>query len=861
MLKKLTIKNRILLGFGILIFITFFVALVAFNSTSTASNGFNDYRNIARTTNIIGRIQANILKLRMNAKNFQIDSNKQYLDEYKKIVTLLKALINEGINEITAHEEKRELKLVEKGLNEYISNFKKIIDYREKRDNYLYKVLGIHGPLMEKITTDILKFVDLKNTDATTFHSALVLKHLLLARLYKSHFLDKNDKTAVNQVHKEFRKMQIQLDILARSLKDSKLIKMQNNIRKSKNIYLETFNSLVELIENRNSIKKNILDRIGPEIATSIQTMKRSVKDRQDTLGPALQSSNVMTIQIIAIIGIAALFIGLFFSTIITLSITKPIASITKTALALSKGNVNLSIDLDSKDEIGLLAKSFKRIVNSQKEKADAAEKIADGDYGISVSVLSENDLLGKSMTSMRDALKKREEDLKEINLELEDRVKSRTKALAKSNSELEGRNKYISDSIDYAQKIQSSILPSETYFKQIFPNYFLIFKPKDIVSGDFYWVSQVGDIKIVAAVDCTGHGVPGALMSMIGNTLLNEIVNLSKITNPAEILNKLNTRVIEDLHKDINQGTYDGMDATICVIDEKNKTLEYSGAYRPLNYFKDGNFFEIKGDRKSIGDIKKGRINFTTKKIELNESVILYLYSDGYVDQHNEQNNKFGSKRFKKLLSNIHTSSIDKQKGILLDELKSHKGNEIQRDDITILGIKPILPANGLDEVLFNFDGEFTYSKIIEISEEVKNKLEGKFDNKIVRTIHFCGNELIQNIGFYSEEKNKSGIGSYSIVFNQSQNSITLLSSNLSTNNSIKDFTNRLDNYNSLNLDELKLLYKEKLKSESHKGSKGAGIGLIQILRKTKNKIDYIAKIENSTLSLIALKIKITIT
>ena len=270
--------------------------------------------------------------------------------------------------------------------------------------------------------------------------------------------------------------------------------------------------------------------------------------------------------------------------------------------------------------------------------------------------------------------------DIKEANIKIHSQ-----------NLEISERNKYISDSINYAKRIQSSILPSDDYFKKLFPNYFLIFKPKDVVSGDFYWVNKVGSKKIVAAIDCTGHGVPGALMSMVGNTILNEIVTFGNITDPATILNKLNKRIIKELNKDVNQQTYDGMDVAICVIDEENKIMEYAGAYRPLNYFKDNEFFEIKGDRKSIGDIKKESVQYTTKSIELNESVIIYLYSDGYVDQHNEKNKKFGSKRLKKLLARIHTNNILEQQEILLTELETHKGNEVQRDDITILGIKPI--------------------------------------------------------------------------------------------------------------------------------------------------------------------------
>jgi serine phosphatase RsbU (regulator of sigma subunit)/HAMP domain-containing protein len=428
-------------------------------------------------------------------------------------------------------------------------------------------------------------------------------------------------------------------------------------------------------------------------------------------------------------------------------------------------------------------------------------------------------------------------------------------------NLEISARNKYISDSINYAKRIQSSILPSEKYFEDLFPNYFLMFRPKDVVSGDFYWVSQVGNKKVVAAVDCTGHGVPGALMSMIGNTLLNEIVIFGGTTNPAEILNILNQRIIEELNKDVNQTTYDGMDIAICVIDDEKRILEYSGAYRPLSYFKDGNYYEVKGDRKSIGDVKKEKIKYSTKTIGLNESVIFYLYSDGYVDQHNSINKKFGSKQFKELLEKIYTSNLEEQKEILVGQLENHKGSEIQRDDVTILGIKPIVDSKNVsNEIIFNYSGEFSHSKIIELSEKIEKIMLDKFNKKIARTINFCGNELMQNINFYSEEKLISGIGQYSIEYEQSQNWIVLISKNISTPEKINKFIERIDKYNSLNKDELKVLYKEKLKSETHVGSKGGGIGVLQILRKTKNKINYIVNKKNDNLSLITLKIYVSL-
>jgi len=428
-------------------------------------------------------------------------------------------------------------------------------------------------------------------------------------------------------------------------------------------------------------------------------------------------------------------------------------------------------------------------------------------------------------------------------------------------NIEISTRNKYISDSINYAKRIQNSILPSQIYIENVFSEFFLIYKPKDIVSGDFYWVNQIGNKKIVALVDCTGHGVPGALMSMIGNTLLNEIIVFGKTINPAEILDKLNIRIIEELNKSENKTAYDGMDVAICVIDEKNKTLDYSGAYRTLTYFKDGKCFELKGDKKSIGEVKKEDIKYSTKTIMLNESVILYLYSDGYVDQNNNQNKKIGSKYFKELLIKINSKNLSEQKDVLLKELEIHKGDEVQRDDITILGIKPIASTNK-NETFFNYSGSFEHSKILEMGNIIVKKAEGLFEPKVVKLLYFCSNELMQNIEFYSAQRNSNeiGIGKYSITLLESTNVIILISENSIEKTNIDSIQNRIEKYNSLNEDELKAFYKEKLKSEPDENSKGAGIGLIQILRKTKNKIDYILKSENDNLSILQIKIKIDI-
>ena len=429
---------------------------------------------------------------------------------------------------------------------------------------------------------------------------------------------------------------------------------------------------------------------------------------------------------------------------------------------------------------------------------------------------------------------------------------------IQKQNLEIRTRNKHISDNINYAQRIQESILPTEEQLSSFFPEYFLLYMPKDIVSGDFYWVNKIGSKKIIAVVDCTGHGVSGALMSMIGNTVLNEIITLKKITDPAVILTRMNKKIIYELNKNVNNQTYDGMDIALCVIDEINNTLEFAGAYRPLLYFKDNTLFEIKGTRKSIGDIKKNNVEFVSHKIDLNESVIFYLFSDGYEDQNNSQNKKFGSSKLKETLKAIRLLPLKEQRKILFDKFKAFQGDEIQRDDITIIGIKPLSSIQEQYENIIEYRGQFSHKTIFNIGENIKEKLSQRLSPRIVKTIYFCAMELMQNIGFYAVEQKTSGIGKFNIKHFSKQNFILLETSNRIKQNELNVLINRLDNLNSLTTEELKELYKKMLKSQLSPNHNSGGVGLIQIIRKTKNKIDYTITNESHHISTITLKVKI---
>lgn len=267
----------------------------------------------------------------------------------------------------------------------------------------------------------------------------------------------------------------------------------------------------------------------------------------------------------------------------------------------------------------------------------------------------------------------------------LELQVEQRTK-------ELKEKNEKMTDSLRYAETIQKAILPTEAELKESLPEVFTVYKPLDIVSGDFYWFKHLGDVVHIAVADCTGHGVPGAFMSMIGSSLLSDMVQQNRTLKPCETLELLNEKIRTSLSQQDNRNS-DGMDVCFCKINLKTHQVWFSGAKRPLYITKtDGTFKEIKGDRKSIGGREREKDNakeFTTTEIQLESGDMIYLTSDGYVDQPNKEGKKIGSLQLQDLLKNIGALPAQKQKQELTDMLAVHQGDTKQRDDIAIMGIR----------------------------------------------------------------------------------------------------------------------------------------------------------------------------
>ena len=256
---------------------------------------------------------------------------------------------------------------------------------------------------------------------------------------------------------------------------------------------------------------------------------------------------------------------------------------------------------------------------------------------------------------------------------------------------EIQHQSRKITESIRYAKRIQSAILPNNALIHRALPDSFILYKPRDVVSGDFPWFVQVKNEIYMAAVDCTGHGVPGALLSLVGYFLLNDIVRSRKVTNPGKILDLLDEGVSTTLRPDDDAGTKDGMDICLCKINREQRIVEYAGAHRPLYIVRGGELTEIKGNRFPIGGgIFKNQTSFSSNHIELNQGDSIYFCSDGYSDQFGgPDGRKFGTKRLREMIAAVHTMPMKQAAAAFEDAWESWKGNQKQTDDVLLIGIK----------------------------------------------------------------------------------------------------------------------------------------------------------------------------
>jgi serine phosphatase RsbU (regulator of sigma subunit)/HAMP domain-containing protein len=419
--------------------------------------------------------------------------------------------------------------------------------------------------------------------------------------------------------------------------------------------------------------------------------IERQNRDSKRINNDMLVSFRTLT-MIVNGLGVALLIGGLLIAMFTVRSIVRPISYLKRILISMGKGVLPDEKIKNRNDEIGEMSLALNDLVDGLRSTTDFAKEVGSGNFASEYNPLSDEDTLGHALLKMRSELDENERFL-------ESKVVERTEEVVKQKEEIESKNeilevlyKQVTDSIRYAKRIQEAILPPQSILRIVLPNSFILYKPKDIVSGDFYWVEQKNGKTLFSAVDCTGHGVPGAFMSIVAYNILKYVVNNNNESQPARILDALNIGVSETLHQSTSETqSRDGMDLALCSIDFHKKELQYAGAYNSLYLIRNGKLLEYKADKFPIG-----YYTGTTAKpyknhiIDLLSDDMIYVFSDGYVDQFGgPKGRKFMANRFRNLLLEICDKPVDEQKTILDKKLIEWQGVHEQVDDILVMGIK----------------------------------------------------------------------------------------------------------------------------------------------------------------------------
>ncbi len=349
MFKDMSLAKKLGLGFSFILLLLAVVGVISYTTINSASEGFTEYRGLARDTNLMGRVQANMLMVRMNVKDFIITGSDKDRDQYADYTKKTTGFMKEAQAEIQNPERARLVDQADNALKDYEDGFVKVEKARDVRNELVNDILNVKGPFMENTLTEILISAEKDKDMSASFYAALSMKHMLLGRLYMAKFLDENLQAQVDRVNEEFGKMQNNLNVLDRELQNPQRRRWLSQVIEAKNIYTENFNKLAKVIFDHNEIISGTLDRLGPEIAKAVEDTKLSVKQDQDILGPKVQAENDQGIMFIIILAIIAIVIGLALAWFIVRGVLAQLGKdpqeIAKVARLLGQGDLDIRFD------------------------------------------------------------------------------------------------------------------------------------------------------------------------------------------------------------------------------------------------------------------------------------------------------------------------------------------------------------------------------------------------------------------------------------------------------------------------------------------------------------------------------------
>ncbi len=389
-------------------------------------------------------------------------------------------------------------------------------------------------------------------------------------------------------------------------------------------------------------------------------------------------------------LGSALVVIGSIMAFLLVRGIVRPVHRLRGILLQLGRGVFPRARIVPRNDEIGDMSRALTGLVEGLKRTTDFSHALAAGDFKAEYQPLSNEDVLGHALLMMRKELGERERIL-------EEKVRERTEEMVRQKDEVERQSKKVvelyknvTDSIRYAKRLQESILPLDQRIRELLPESFVLYRPKDIVSGDFYWVEPIDGKTVFAAVDCTGHGVPGAFMSLVGHNGLNQVVKERGLTKPSEVLDQLNRIAYETLHKDRDQYVRDGMDMALCTFHPEELVLEFAGANCPLYVVRGEEVLQFAPNKMPIGGFALEDKVFTGHTVQLQKGDAAYVFSDGYADQFGgPRGKKFFYRQFRDLLVRITPETPERRKALLIEAFNDWKGTQEQVDDILVMGMR----------------------------------------------------------------------------------------------------------------------------------------------------------------------------
>ncbi len=562
----------------------------------------------------------------------------------------------------------------------------------------------------KKKTDEVVKIVTPSVTSLESFHSILQRSQILITKWY--HVQSPNDdpfKKELRELIKyEYPGLKKGIDSLSVNWTPDEKEQIKNIFSFTDNLFEKYQKDIMSQINSFSAyddasitfpvqLSLEEADEELKVIYNGLTSLINSEKNNADIVTHQMFTSFNFLMQFVKYLGICLVIGGVLIAFFTIRTIVKPVQKLKNVLQDMSFGVLPKTRIKYKNDEIGDMNIALNGLVQSMELTTEFAKEVGSGNFNSYYKPLSEQDNLGHALLKMRTDLAENERVLEQKVIERTEQVVKQSEEIKSKNNQLEILYKHVTDSIRYAKRLQEAIIPTDIAVRQILPQSFVLFKPKDIVSGDFYWINHIENKSYVAAIDCTGHGVPGAFMSLVGYNILKEItLNDEVAIAPSIIMDKMSKGVVKTLNpksgkaETANQ-TKDGMDMSLCCVDYNKMELQYAGAFNPLYLIREGKLIQYKANKFPIGFRIDDHIqNFTNNVIQLQKGDTFYIFSDGYADQFGGPNGKkYMTGNFRNLLIETSKKPIEQQKDFLNTTIENWRGELEQVDDILIIGVK----------------------------------------------------------------------------------------------------------------------------------------------------------------------------